>query len=152
MWEMVGLILMLTVIIYAISKGMIGDLARPYVSMVSRGRAAEIMSRTVASEPSSPSVSQTDTPSIVVAPAVPEPTRDEMLDAFRVMRAHKMSRETARLLCARLHRKLDNNLWAQAAPPAEPEDDDIITPYAGRRTKARYYPDNPELEYAEPTA
>lgn len=44
MLEMVGLVLTLTVLIYAVSKGMIGDLARPYVSMVWPARRPEITS------------------------------------------------------------------------------------------------------------
>lgn len=31
-----------------------------------------------------------------------------------------------------------------------PASDEIITPYAGRRTKASYYPEEPELEYTPP--
>lgn len=34
--------------------------------------------------------------------------------------------------------------------PAPPADDEVITPYAGRKTKAAYYPDDPLLEYQPP--
>lgn len=150
MLEMVGLVLMLTVLIYAVSKGMIGDLARPYVSMVWPVRQPEITSSPPASAPSSPSVSQTDAAPLVVQAAPPESTRAEILDACKVLRAKGLSREDARIVFGYLHRRLDNNLWADAAPVAQPADDEIITPYAGRRTKASYYPDQPELEYVEP--
>lgn len=117
------------------------------LSMLFVERTPEIMSRAPASEPSSPSGLKTDGASIVVAPAAPEPSRDEILDACKVMRAHGMSREDARLVFVRLHRKLDNNLWTQAAPA---DSDELVTPYAGRRTRASYYPDRPDLEYVEP--
>jgi hypothetical protein len=39
---------------------------------------------------------------------------------------------------------------SRAATPAQPAEDELITPFAGRRTKASYYPDNPELEFRPP--
>jgi hypothetical protein len=79
-------------------------------------------------------------------PIVPE-LRPASLDTVRELRAHGFTRDAARALLRREGRSLGNNTWADAAPA---DDDEIVTPYAGRRTKASYYPENPELEYVEP--
>jgi len=139
-----------TIVTGVVGSAALGWLERRAVSNVMPSPAPEITSSPPASAPSSPSVSQTDAAPVVVQAAPREPTRAEILDACKVLRAKGLSREEARIVFGYLHRRLDNNLWADAAPGAQPADDEIITPYAGRRTKASYYPENPELEYVEP--
>ncbi len=82
---------------------------------------------------------------------VSKPSREELLTMYQVLRAHNMSRETARKMLNGVRLPLDNNLWAEAAPkPVAADDAEIVTPYAGRRTKATYYPDDPDLEFRAP--
>lgn len=100
------------------------------------------------------SVSQTDGQADRQTAAPAPIGRDIMLDICRDLRAHGYSRDGARVLLRKLGQSLDNNVWSDAAPPtkaATVEDDTLITPYAGRRTKASYYPDDPALEYQAPT-
>lgn len=42
---------------------------------------------------------------------------------------------------------IGNNTWADAAPATA---DEIITPIAGRATKAKFEYDDPALNYVEP--
>lgn len=76
--------------------------------------------------------------------------RPVTLDGARSLRAHGYTRDEARAFLKGEGLSLGNNTWSQAAPADD--DADYVTPYAGRRTKAQYYPENPELEYAEPTS
>lgn len=86
-------------------------------------------------------------------PMIAPELKSVSLDTVRSLRAHGYTRDDARALLRGLGWSMGNNTWADAAPPAPAaDDDDHITPYAGRRTKASYYPENPELEYAEPTS
>jgi hypothetical protein len=151
MLEMAGLVLMLTVLIYAVSKGMIGDLARPYVSMVWPVRRPEITSSPAPEPAAIASPPRTDAGTDGRTPLIAPELRPASLDTVRELRAHGFTRDAARALLRGLGYSLGNNTWADAAPVAPAADDDeIITPYAGRRTKASYYPENPELEYVEP--
>ncbi len=82
---------------------------------------------------------------------IPKPTRDELLTMYQVLRAHNMSRETARKMLNGVHLPLDNNLWADAAPkPAAPDEPQALTPYAGRPYNPKQYQDDPELAYTAP--
>lgn len=98
----------------------------------------------------SPSVSQTDEVQTSDRPMMPKPTPDKMLDIFKVLRAAGIDRDELRGPWRAAGLPLDNNLWAKAKPAAPEDDDVLITPYAGRRTKASFYPDEPELEYKPP--
>lgn len=109
-------------------------------------RAMEIDEATIAPSALRQTAPQTD--QTAAPPPIP---RDVMIDTLRSLREHGYSREQARALLRGLRQPLDNNLWTAAAPP-ERNDDEIVTPFAGRRTKASYYPDNPELEFEPPRA
>jgi hypothetical protein len=109
-----------------------------------------VMSRSSESEHHiSPSSLQTDSRQTTDSAARALPSRDVMLDTYRLLRKHGMAREEARPMLKALGLPLDNNLWTEAAPPSK-DDDVLITPYAGRATKRSFYPDEPELEYQAP--
>lgn len=80
----------------------------------------------------------------------PQPTRDEQRTLYRLLRAHGITRDEARAALRPFGIAIGNDVWAASAPADD--DADYTTPYAGRRTKAQYYPDSPELEYAEPSS
>lgn len=81
---------------------------------------------------------------------------EELLTLFKLMRKAGIGREDAQAACKASGLPFNNNVWRDAAPPskavqpADENDDELITPYAGRRTRASYYPDQPELEYESP--
>lgn len=106
------------------------------------------MSSTSAGETfvSAPSAVQTDDKQIADRPMMPVPTREEIFDIFRVLRAAGVNREMLRGPWNAAGLKLDNNLWTQAAPP--PEEPISITPIAGRPTNAEFR--DPELTYQPP--
>jgi hypothetical protein len=66
------------------------------------------------------------------------------LDTVRSLRTHGFTRDEARAFLKTLSYSLGNDTWAKAQSV---EDDEIITPYAGRVTKKEFYPDRPDLEY-----
>lgn len=113
-----------------------------------------VMSRSEESAPSSsPSSLQTDETQTADRPMIPKPTPDKMLDIFKVLRAAGVDREELRGPWRAAGLPLDNNVWAKAKPTAlvtEDEDDVLITPWAGRRTSKKFYPDDPDLEYKAP--
>lgn len=80
---------------------------------------------------------------------------EQLLTLYQLMRAAGIGREDARAAFKAAGLPLNNDVWSKAAPPPkvpQPTDDDdtMITPYAGRRTRASYYPEEPELEYRSP--
>lgn len=75
----------------------------------------------------------------------PPLTREIMLDVYKLLREHNVSRERARPILKAAGIPLDNNLWTQAAPPPEPIS---VTPIAGRPTNAEFR--DPELTYHPP--
>ena len=95
-----------------------------------------------------PSAAQTDSPPASDRQPAPAITREQMLDAAKVLRAAGLSREGGRAVFAALGLPLDNNLWAQAAPPEPAED--YATPIAGRPTRREFYQDEPALAYTPP--
>jgi hypothetical protein len=99
-----------------------------------------VMSRsadtTAPSMPSSLETRPVQTPDQTIDPAV---RRAKLLDTYRPLRKLGMSRDDARQLLHTWGIPLDNNLWAEAAPPPDP----YITPIAGRATGARFDPDFP---------
>lgn len=122
------------------------------VSSVSPDPNPEIMSNSQNEEPATSGLSlrqtvpQTDRPD-----DRPLPSRAEMLDICSRLRRLGASREEARSILRLARLPLDNNMWAEVSPPETDNDDVLITPIAGRRTKASYYPDEPALEYQAPT-
>lgn len=82
----------------------------------------------------------------------PQPayTQQQLLTHYMWLRRLGAKRDEAREQLRAIGIPLHNDLWAQAAPPPPVADDEIITPWAGRRTKAAYYPDSPDLEYEAP--
>lgn len=90
---------------------------------------------------------------------IPIPTPEQMLDIFKVLREAGVKRDRLAPAWRAAGLPLSNDVWRDAAPPEPPakaapdeDDDTMITPFAGRRTKASYYPDDPALEYQAPTA
>lgn len=75
------------------------------------------------------------------------PTRDIMLNTYRVLRKHGMPREEARGMLKALGLPLDNNQWTEAAPVAE--EPTQRAPVSGRPIPAgvRFHEDDPDLEY-----
>lgn len=112
-----------------------------------------VMSRSEVSDlPSPVSVSQTDSPQSSDRQPTSVPTREQMLDIYKLLREYNVPRERARAAFKVAGLPLDNNAWTAAKPAEVEPTDEIITPYAGRRTKASYYPDDMELEYSPPSA
>ncbi len=101
----------------------------------SQDTAPIVMSRsTLDARPSAPSSVQTrpdETPDQTNDAAA---RRVKLLDTYKPLRKLGMSREDARVFLTRWNIPLDNNLWAAAAPPADPH----ITPVAGRPTDADF--------------
>ena len=104
-----------------------------------------VMSRSVevAPEPS-PAVSNRQTPD---RPMMAVPTRNEILDIFKAMRAAGMKRESVSAAWRAAGLPFDNNLWTEAAPPPE-EKPAHVTPFVGRPTNADFR--DPELAYQPP--
>lgn len=75
----------------------------------------------------------------------PKARRAKLLDTYKALRKLGMSRDDARALLKPWGIPLDNNLWADAAPPQEEPLE--VTPIAGRPTSAKFHQDDPELEY-----
>lgn len=119
-----------------------------------------VMSRSALSAaPSAPSVSETDSQTASDRPMIPVPSRDQMLDIFRVLRARGIPRSALAGPWRAAGLPLDNNVWAAAAPPEDAEEPpravairhngaELIAPLPPRR--GSYYPDAPDLEYQEP--
>jgi hypothetical protein len=77
--------------------------------------------------------------------------RAELLTLYKILRKYGIPREEVRPALKGVRVPLSNDVWANAAAPVAEEDDgEIVTPYAGRRTKASYYPEQPDLEYQAP--
>lgn len=76
---------------------------------------------------------------------MPVPTREEMLDIFKALRAAGVKRENIAGVWRAAGLPLDTNLWAAAAPPPA----QTVTPIAGRPTSAVFDPDFP---YVQPPA
>jgi hypothetical protein len=74
-------------------------------------------------------------------------TEQELLTLYGGLRAQGMTRDAATRLLKASGIPMNNNLWARAAPP---EDDMMLTPIAGRPTRAAYYESDPALQYQEP--
>lgn len=70
-------------------------------------------------------------------------SRDVMLDIYRLLREHNVSRERARPVLKAAGIPLDNNLWTAAL-----EEGAIVTPIAGRVTRANFA--DPDLDYQPP--
>ena len=88
---------------------------------------------------------QTDSRQTADKPPPAAPSRDVMLNTYRLLRKYGIPREEARPVLKAAGFPLDNNLWADAAPP-EPA---RVTPIAGRPTRAEFQTD-PEYPYEAP--
>lgn len=106
----------------------------------------EITSSDRPSEPSAASVLRTDGEIAPAPPVVLTPTRAQIIDSCKLMREYGLSREQARAIVRVYGGALPNDLWTQVAPA----DEAVVTPIAGRSTKAVFRYDDPELEYVEP--
>lgn len=110
----------------------------------SRMAHADIMSRSQDAAPAiAPSSLQTDSRQTADRPMMPVPVAEEMLNIFRVLRAAGVKREALASAWRAAGLKLDNNLWAQAAPEEPP----TLTPIVGRPTNAQFRESDPGLEY-----
>lgn len=106
-----------------------------------------VMSRAAAAPALSAALSlQTDSRQTADRPALSEPSRQIMFDVFMLMRKYGIPREEARPVLKAAGWKLDNNLWADAAPP----DPERLTPIAGRPTRAEFQTD-PDYPYQAPS-
>jgi hypothetical protein len=80
-------------------------------------------------------------------------TEEQLLTLYTFLRGLGATRDKATPILKASGIPMNNNLWSKAQAPAPPpvEDDDThITPFAGRRTRASYYPDDPKLEFQDP--
>lgn len=113
-----------------------------------------VMSRSEPVAPQFPPSSQrTDDGRTETTPQQPKFTEDQLLTFYTELRAHGMKRDRASVALKAMGIPMNNNLWAKAQVPTPPpaEDDDMhVTPFAGRRTRASFYPDSPDLEYNDP--
>lgn len=117
----------------------------------SRPAAPPVMSRESVAPPQiALSSLETDDRKAPDRPTMPVPTRDQMLDIFRVLRASGVGREALRPAWKAAGLLLDNNLWAEAKP-ADPEPVSV-TPIAGRPTPATFAEQDPDLAYVPPPA
>lgn len=104
--------------------------------------------------PSAASSLETDRRADRQTAQVARPSAEQLLTLYKLMRAAGIGREDAQAAFKEAGLPLNNNVWSKAAPqlksvqPSE-DDDVLVTPFAGRRTRASYYSDEPELEYKE---
>jgi len=78
---------------------------------------------------------------------------EQLLTLYKLMRQAGIGRDDAQAAFKASGLPFNNNVWRDAEPPAraaQVDDDEFVTPFAGRRTRASYYPDQPELEYQSP--
>lgn len=131
-----GLIIAALIIVpYKIARAWLWPVVKSFFSS-----APVVMSRpAIPDHPVAPLSIQTDEKQIPDRPTISEPSRNEMLDIFRLMRRYGIPREEARPILKAAGLKLDNNLWTAAAPP----EDEYTTPIAGRSTKAVFDADYP---------
>lgn len=139
-----------TIVTGVVGSAALGWLERRAVSNVTPSPAPDITSSPAPEPAAIASPPRTDAGTDGRTPPITPELRPASLDTVRELRAHGFTRDAARALLRGLGYSLGNNTWADAAPATPADDDEIITPYAGRRTKASYYPENPELEYVEP--
>lgn len=119
-----------------------GSLGRAGVNTVKRyvQPTPRVMSRSPESPPVFlPSALETDSRQTADKPALAMPSRDVMLNTFKLLRKYNIPREEARIVVKSLGLPLDNNLWTEAAPP----DPSYVTPIVGRQTAAQFDPDYP---------
>jgi hypothetical protein len=93
--------------------------------------------------------SKTDAGQTPDRPAPGKPKAEQYLTICRVMREAGINRDVAQAAFKACDLPFNNNVWRDAAPPVG-DDDVLVTPYAGRRTRASYYPDDPDLEFQAP--
>lgn len=117
-----------------------GSLGRASINTVKKYVAVRphVMSRSAENDtPSRPSSLQTDSAQTPDQTELAAVRRAKLLDTYRPLRKLGMSREDARALLKPWGIPVDNNLWADAAPP----EDEHITPIVGRLTSARFETD-----------
>jgi hypothetical protein len=130
-----------------------GVLAPAESVKTSQDSAANVMSRsqdeTPQEVPSSHRQTALQTDRQPAQQPIPTISRDVMLNTYRLLRKYGVPREEARPVLKAANIPLDNNLWTQAAPPAE-KPEEYRTPIADRPTRASYYDDDPDLAYQSP--
>ena len=117
-----------------------GSLGRAGIATVKRyvDVRPRVMSRSEENTPPSMPLSpQTDSRQTADKPAPVVPGRAELLTLFKALRAAGIKRDDIRPALKGVGLPLDNNLWADAAPP----EDEHRTPIVGRPTSARFETD-----------
>lgn len=153
MWSIGDIIIWgtLAIGIIPVAKLVWKSFIQPRVSTITPSALPVVMSnRPVPPTPSASPSLETDAPKAPDRPMMPVPTRDQMLDIFKVLRAAGVGREAIGPAWRAAGLPLNNNLWSDAAP--DPDEDMILTPIARRPVDGKYYPNNPELEYKGPEA
>jgi hypothetical protein len=153
--DAVALVILSIALITGLASMLFGWVVRQWDHFVNRSQISDtdIMSRSQDEAPQKTLSSHRQTaPQTDRQPAQPAPSplsRDIMLDIYRLLREHNVPREKARPVLKAAGIPLDNNLWTQAASSTD-DAEDVLTPIAGRPTKASYYPDDLDLEYQSP--
>ena len=146
MLDLVGLVLTLMVVIYAVSRGMLGDLVRPYVVRLFPPREASVMSRGSDEAPVVQPVSSLDGRPAGRTDEAPAYTRDDLIKLYTYLRACGVKREALRPLLRPFGVPLSNDVWAACEPPP-PAPPPAVTPIAGRPYDPAAYQDDPDLRY-----
>lgn len=104
--------------------------------------------------PSAPSSLETDGRRTETTAPGPKFTEDQLLTLYGFLRELGVTRDRATPILKASGIPVNNNLWTRAAPLAPDvsvgDDDTTLTPIAGRRTRASYYPEEPDLEFSPP--
>lgn len=97
---------------------------------------------------SSPSSLETQNQTDRQTEQTPPIRAEQLLTLYKTMRAAGISREDAQSACKASGLPFNNNVWAKAAPAAQPESQ-YITPIVGRRTSAVFETDQ-DFPYQSP--
>jgi hypothetical protein len=121
-----------------------------YVVSTNASGGAVVMSRSQnTNDGFAASALQTDDRQTTDRRTMPVPTRDQMLDIFKVVRAAGIKRDQLAGAWRAAGLPLDNNVWADAAPAEQPAQH--FTPIVGRPTNAVFESD-PDFPYVQPPA
>lgn len=131
-------------------------LVKPYIVSSYQDSGTEITSSDDGDAPlSALSVSQTDSRQTDRQTQVQGPSRDKLLTFYAMLREAGISREHARPVLKGVWLPLDNNLWAEAAPPepqSEPDPPRVLR-VRDNGTEERvipFYETEPGLRYEAP--
>jgi hypothetical protein len=146
-----GAIAAATTLVPRLARAVWAAIVAPLAVNHSAHAAPVVMSRAAAIEAPDGAVSKDGRAD--ARPDAPTWARADQVKLFTLLRAHGITRDEARDALRPFGCPVGNDVWAAAAPPpapAAPDGDAIVTPFAGRVTSRKYYPDDPALEYKEP--